>query len=216
MKSDTILKQSILEELKWEPSLNASSIAVNVDRGVVTLTGTVPHYADKWTAERATQRVEGIKAIAEEIQVSLSVVHQRTDEDLAHTAVAALQYHVWVPRDVQPTIENGWITLKGQANWGFQRDAAEDAVAYLAGVKGVTNNISIMPSVQPHAIKEAIDTALQRDAHIDAANIIVLTDGGKVTLSGNVTSWNQREQAESAAWRAPGVTDVVNTLAVSN
>ncbi len=216
MKSDTILKQSILDELKWEPSLTASDIAVNVDRGVVTLSGTVPHYADKWTAERATQRVEGIKAIAEEIQVSLSILHQRTDQDLAHTAIAALQDHVWVPRDIQPTIENGWITLKGQVNWGFQRDAAEDAVAYLAGVKGVTNKISIKPSMQPHAIKEAIDLALQRDQHIDAASIIVLADGGKVTLSGSVTSWNQREDAEAAAWRAPGVTDVVNTLAVSN
>ena len=213
MKTDAQLKKDVIEELKWEPTISSTNINVATDNGVVTLSGTVPHYAEKSAAERATQRVECVKAIAEELEVHTDGI--RKDSDIAQAVVNSLKWHVWVPSHVQATVENGWVTLMGTVTWGYQRNSAEDCVRYLPGVKGVSNNVTLKPSVQPTAIKVAIEKALKRDAEIDAENIDVSADGGKVTLAGTVTSWDEREEAATAAWSAPGVTSVENNIAVS-
>ena len=215
MKTDAQLKKDVTEELRWEPSVTASDINVATHDGVVTLSGTVPHYAEKLAAERATQRVEGVTAIAEEMEVHPTGIFERTDSDIAQAVVNSLRWHVWVPSHVQATVEDGWVTLTGCVTWGFQRNSAGDTVRYLPGVKGVSNKITLKPSVQPTAVKAAIEKALKRNAEIDAEDIRVSADGGKVTLAGTVRSWDERDEARSAAWNAPGVTEVENDLVVS-
>lgn len=215
MKSDIQLKQDVLDEIRWEPTVTSTDIIVTADNGVVTLGGSVPHYAEKWAAERAAQRVEGVKAIAEEIEVSLFGEHKRNNAEVAKAVVSALRWHVWVPKDIQAKVEDGWVTLTGTTSWGFQRTSAEDAIRFLSGVKGVTNSITLKPSIQPTAVKESIDKALKRDAEVDAAKVNVTADGGKVTLSGSVRSWDERSEVESAAWGTPGVTGVQNSLTVA-
>jgi osmotically-inducible protein OsmY len=181
----------------------------------VILSGTVPHYAEKRAAERATQRVEGVKAVTDEMEVCLTGVHARNDTELTQAIADSLRWHVWVPSHVQATVENGWVTLSGGVEWGYERNAAEETVGYLSGVKGISNNITLIPSAKPTAVKDAIERALERDAGIDAEHIDVSADGGKVTLAGTVSSWHEREEAGSVAWNAPGVTEVKNDLAVS-
>jgi len=213
MKTDAQLKDDLIEELKCEPTISSTNINVVTDNGVVTLSGTVPHYAEKSAAERAAQRVEGVKAIAEELEVHIVAI--RKDSEIAQAVVNSLEGHVWVPKHVQATVENGWVTLSGCVQSEYQRTAVKDGASHLPGVRGVSNNITLAPGVQPTAIKDAIEKALKRDANIDAENIDVSADGGKVTLVGTVGSFNEREAAATAAWRAPGVTSVDNNLAVS-
>jgi osmotically-inducible protein OsmY len=215
MKTNTQLQKDVMEELKWEPCVTATEIGVSVNNGDVTLSGTVPTFAEKFAAERATRRVAGVKAVAEEIQVTPFGKNKRSDQEIAEAAARAIKSHVWVPTDVQVTVENSLVTLRGEVNWQYQRSAALEAVRYLAGVKGVSNLISIKPTVNPTDVKNAIERAFDRNAEIEAEHIKVCTDGGKVTLSGSVRSLAERYEAAEAAWSAPGVNAMQNDIAVS-
>ena len=214
MKTDDQLKKDVLEELRWESAVTATDIIVAAHNGVVTLSGSVPHYAEKGAAERATQRVEGVKAIAEEMDVNLNVDHNHKDTEIAEAVANSLKWHVWVPSAVKATIEKGWVTLTGAVTFGFERTSAVEAVTFLSGVKGVTNNITLKPAVQSTLVKDAIEKALKRNAEIDAEHILVSTHGSKVTLTGTIRTWDERQEAGSAAWNAPGVTEVQNNLAI--
>lgn len=213
--TDLEVKRNVETELNWEPSINAADIGVAVKDGVVTLTGRVESYWDRTTAERATSRVSGVKALANDLEIRLPSSSARTDEDIAHAAVNRLEWSVVVPnKQIKVKVSQGWITLEGTVDWYFQREAAEDAVRNLTGVKGVSNLIDVKAQVSKAEVKSAIEAALKRSAEVDAKNITVDTDGDKVTLRGTVRSWSEREGAQRAAWRAPGVRSVDNRISI--
>ncbi len=215
MKKDTDLRADVLDELEWEPSVDAAEIGVTAHNGIVTLTGTVNSYAQKLVAERAAKRLKGVKAIANDIEVRLPGTALRTDSDIARVAVDALKWRTIVPNDrVKVLVKNGWIVLEGEVDWQYQKDAAFEAVHHLAGVKGVTNVITLKPFVSATDVKSRIEAAFRRSAEVDAQKVQVETRGGKVTLRGAVHSWSEREDAERTAWAAPGVTLVDNLIAV--
>ena len=215
MKSDNQLQQDIINELKWEPSINAAQIGVEVKNGVVTLAGHVDSYAEKWDAERTTQRISGVKALAVEIDVTLPGSSKRNDTDIAHSAKNVLQWMANLPKDrVKVMVEDGWITLSGEVDWEYQREAASSAVRYLLGVTGVSDHIDLKPSVSLSAVKSDIEAALKRAAQADAQKISVKVQGDDVTLSGTVHSWSERQLATHSAWGTPGVRNVVDNMTV--
>jgi osmotically-inducible protein OsmY len=213
--TDLELKKSVEAELNWEPSVNAAEIGVAVKDGVVTLTGRVDSYWEKVAAERAVARVAGVRAVANELEIHLPFSNERTDEDIARAAVNRLGWSVSVPRDrIKVKVSKGWLTLEGTVDWQYQKTAAEEAVRNLVGVKGVLNHIEVKPQVSKTEVKSAIEAALKRSAEVDANRITVESDGDKVILRGTVRSWFEREEAERAAWRAPGVRSVDNRITI--
>jgi osmotically-inducible protein OsmY len=213
--TDKSLQQAVLDELDWEPSVDAAHIGVTANNGVVTLTGHVPSYTQKWAAERAVGRVTGVKAVAEELEVRFPFEGKNSDDDIAKRVVQSLDWDVSVPNNnVKVKVEKGWVTLSGEVDWYFQRSAAEADVRKLQGVKGVSDEIKVKPSVNAYDVREKIKSAFDRNAQLEAANIIVTADGGKVTLSGKVDTWRDRDLAERTAWSAPGVTQVEDKLIV--
>jgi osmotically-inducible protein OsmY len=213
--SDLELKKSVESELDWEPSINSAEIGVAAKDGIVTLTGRIPSYWEKVTAERAAMRVAGVKAVVNQLEVRLPSSSERTDEDIARAALDALKWSVLIPPDhVKVKVSKGWVTLEGIVDWQFQKTAAEKAVRKLFGVLGVTNFVEVKASVSKFEVKAAIESALKRSVEVDANQIKVETDGDKVILRGSVRSWFEREEAERAAWRAPGVRSVDNRILI--
>lgn len=209
------LKNDVIAELEWDPEIDASKIGVAVDDGVVTLTGHVRSYADKWNAEKIVKRVHGVKGVANDVAVGLAAGDQRDDTKIAQSALNALAWHFSVPKDrIIVSVTNGFLRLEGQVEWNYQKRAAEDAVRHLRGIKGVSNEITLKPHVKVADVKDKIEAALRRNAEFDAQKIIVETSDGAVTLRGNVRSWVEREDAVNAAWAAPGVTKVVDRIAI--
>jgi osmotically-inducible protein OsmY len=216
MKTDAQIQKDVNAELSWEPSINAARIGVEVNQGVVTLSGLVETYAEKWEAERTAQRVAGVKALAVEISVALAGDSHRTDGEIALAAEHALSWTTYLPKDtVKVLVENGWITLSGEVDWDYQRDAAATAVRYLRGVKGVSKQITITPKVSLTAVKSDIEAALKRRAKDDAQHIAVEIHGADVTLTGTVHSWSERELAAHSAWGTPGVRNVHNRIVLA-
>jgi osmotically-inducible protein OsmY len=215
MKSDTQLRGDVMEQLAFEPSINATAIGVAVKDGVVTLSGTVDTFAQKRTTEFCAERVSGVRAIADDLEVKLPHALARTDTDIARTAASALDWDVEVPDGLKVRVENGWIFLDGTVQWQYQKSAAERAVRYLNGVRGVTNMLNLkQPKVSEADVTTKIRAALRRTADQESDRITVETIDGRVTLGGKVRSWAEREDAERAAWSAAGVKDVIDRIAI--
>lgn len=217
MKTDLQLQRDVLDELKFEPSIREAEIGVTAKGGVITLTGLVDSYAEKISAERTAERISGVKVVADEIKVKLPGSYQRSDTDIAHTVVNALRWDIQVPDDrIKAAVEDGWIDLQGEVEWQYQKWAAEGAVRNLTGVKGVTNLITVKPKkVSTYEVGQKIKDSLRRHAERDADRITIEAKDGRVTLQGTVSSFAERQDAERAAWQAPGVTNVEDMIAVS-
>lgn len=216
-KSNTQLQQDVLAELKYEPSVDASKIGVTAKDGIVGLSGNVKSYAEKYAAVHAAERVAGVKAVTDELNIDLPFLHVRDDEDIARAVLNALNWDVWVPEDrIKVKVDGGWVTLEGEVDYRYQQAAAENAVRNLVGVKGVSNLISIKtPAVMATEVKEKIDNALRRAAEVHAEHIKVKVLDDQVILNGRVSSWAERQEAERAAWSAPGVRNVEDDLVIA-
>lgn len=210
-KKDSRLQEDIENELKWDPSLAADHIGVAVKEGIVTLSGSVPHYSEKSAAESAAQRVAGVRAVVDELKIDY-MFDRRADEQIASAAVEALKWNYSVPEGVTVVVDNAWITLNGEAEWDYERRAARSAVSHLVGVRGVINNISLKEKVRASDVKGRIEEALKRSAQDGGKGVSVTMTGNRVTLSGNVKSLSEVASAAQAAWSAPGVMSVENNL----
>ena len=213
--TDRDLQQNVQNALDWDPSIDTTDVGVTVDHGVVTLLGEVRSFTEKATAERTTLGVYGVKAVANDLTVRLAKSAEHTDTEVATAVVNALKWNTLVPAlRLTAAVSQGWVTLKGEVDWNYQKEAAARAVRDLLGVVGVTNNISVKPHVRIADVQSKIEAALKRSAEVDARRINVSAGDGKVTLTGNVRSWVERREAAQAAWSAPGVHDVDNRIVV--
>ena len=215
MRSDIDIKRDVEAELRWNPDIDATDIAVAVKNGVVTLSGFVRSYAQKFEAEQTAKRVNGVAAVANDIEVRLPVFNQRPDPEIARDAVAEIQNNLPYSSDhVRVVVRDGWVTLEGSVEWNYQRERAEQVVRRVRGVKGITNLIELQPRVPPVEVKHKIEEAFRRSAELDANRITVETEGGVVTLRGTVRSWAERQEAERVAWATPGVVRVNNLITI--
>jgi len=216
MNSDETIHNNVLDELEFDPEINTAAIGVTVHDGVVTLTGHVPTYAQKFAAERAAKRVKGVRALAQELEVRLDGAVRVDDEEIARRVANIMSWSVLQPKnDVKVRVQDGWVTLHGEVQWAYQREDAERAIRRLEGVKGVSNAITLSSQVKAQDVSAAIHRALTRNAEVDANAIHVAVDGGKVTLTGKVHAWNERSAAEYAAWASPGVSQVFDYISIS-
>ncbi|MEY4614672.1 MAG: Osmotically-inducible protein [Planctomycetota bacterium] len=216
MKTDSELKHDVENELKWEPSVNEAHIGVTAKNGIITLTGHVPTFAEKYGAVRATKRVYGVKGVADEMEVKLFSATKRADEEIAASCVSAMKSNTSVPDEkIKVTVTNGRVTLEGEVEWQYQREAAMNAIRFLPGVILITNQMTVKARVSPKDLLDKIKVAFHRSADIDARRITVEAVDGKVTLQGNVRSWAEKEEAQEVAWAAPGVMAVDNLIVVS-
>jgi osmotically-inducible protein OsmY len=212
---DQALKQKMLDELAWQPGFNEAHIGVAVRGGVVTLTGHVESYAEKCAVERAASRVIGVRALAEELQIRYASGIHQCDEDITTQALDVISWDLSVPKDrIKIMIEKGWVTLKGDVDWRFQKQAAEADISNLLGVMGISNAVEVKPKDQASDVEKQIKAAFRRNAEFEAENIVVTTDGRTVTLTGQVGSYYGRTLAAETAWSAPGVTQVHELLTV--
>jgi osmotically-inducible protein OsmY len=215
MRNDGDIKRDVEDELRWDPNLDATDIAVSVKNGVVTLTGFVKSYSEKYEAEQAAKRVLGVVGLANDIEVRLPTADQRPDPEIAREAVQAIRSRLPIAsQNIKVIVKEGWVTLEGEVEWNFQREGAATAVRRITGVKGVSNLIQLKPRVAPSEIKRKIEEAFRRNAEVDASSITVETNGSEVILRGTVRSWVERREAERAAYMAPGVTKVDNRIVV--
>jgi osmotically-inducible protein OsmY len=215
MKSDVQIQTDVMDQLKWEPFLKASEIGVAVKNGVVTLSGQVDSYSKKLAAENAAKKIKGVKAIAEDIQIGVSPAYRKTDTDIAAAVLNALKWHVAVQEEkVKIKVEDGFVKLEGEVEWEYQRNYAKSAIEHLEGVRSVLNLITVKPKVSPSEVQHKISAAFQRSASLDADKITANVVGSKVILRGYVRSYAEKEDAENAAWAAPGVTSVENNLEI--
>lgn len=215
MKTDAEIQKDVMEELKWEPAIRSSGIGVAVKNGVVTLSGTVDTYSEKKTVEKAALKVAGVKGIAEDIEIKLSYHDQKTDAELAQAVVNGLKWNVLVPDNkIKIKVENAWVTAEGTVEWAYEQNAVRDAISGIVGIKGISNLVKLEPKVNPADVKKKISAAFERSATIDANGIHIENVGNKVILTGKVRSYAERQEAEQAAWNAPGVATVENKLEV--
>lgn len=216
MKTDSQVQHDVMKELEWEPRIDHAHIGVYSKDGVVTLSGQVASFGEKYEVIKAAKRVYGVRAVADELEVKLPGTSERTDTDIAEAATRALKSNHTVPADaIKLTVRQGWITLEGMVDWQYQKIAAESSVRYLTGVKGVNNQIGIKPQATPGDIKARIEDAFKRSAEMDARRVGVDVNAGLITLRGSVRSWGERKEAERVAWAAPGVTRVENLITIN-